>query len=61
MDIQFGRKTASGEPNGSRVFGDCDIFLREIMKHIFSTKELDVWENARGKRIKKYDKLRETT
>ena len=61
MDIQFEKKTSSGEPNGSRIFGDCDVFMRELMKNVFTVEELNVWEKDRDERMKKYNKQRDTT
>lgn len=51
-------KDKNGNTLGSRVFGDCDTFMREIMKNIVSAKDLEEWEAGRGDRMKMYDTKR---
>ncbi|XP_060065330.1 NAD-dependent protein deacetylase Sirt6-like [Ylistrum balloti] len=58
MDSVCAEKTKDGQQLGSRVFGDCDVFFREVMKHILDPESLKRWEDDRGKRMKKYDKHR---
>jgi len=54
LDKQFsGRK-----PRGSRVFGDCDVFMREVMHSLYPVAEIRAWEAARGERKAAWDKLR---
>ena len=43
---------------GSRVFGDCDLLMREVMKCILSQKDLRAWEEGRTDRMKVYDNKR---
>ncbi|XP_059141160.1 NAD-dependent protein deacylase sirtuin-6-like [Physella acuta] len=43
---------------GSRVFGDCDFLMREVMKHIMPSAELQQWEKDRAERLKIYDSKR---
>ena len=47
------------EQIGSRVFGDCDLMMREVMKHILSERDLKGWENGRTDRMKVYDRKRD--
>ncbi|XP_041359037.1 NAD-dependent protein deacetylase Sirt6-like [Gigantopelta aegis] len=47
-----------GEVVGSRVFGDCDIFMQEIMKHILVPEDLKSWEDGREKRMENYNSCR---
>ena len=42
------------------MFGDCDVFMREVMKHVYPAEELSVWEGGRQERIKKYNELRDS-
>ena len=46
------------EMTGSRVFGDCDVFMKEIMKNILDPKDLKSWESGREKRMKSYNSCR---
>lgn len=60
MDEQFQKKDSNGaSARGCRVFGDCDFFMKEIMRHIYSAEDLKAWEAARPDRMKEYDKLRD--
>ncbi|OWF48853.1 NAD-dependent protein deacetylase SRT1 [Mizuhopecten yessoensis] len=58
MDSTCTKKAKDGQQLGSRVFGDCDVFFREIMKHILDPEELKEWEDGRANRMKNYDKHR---
>ena len=60
LDGQFSRKGPSGEPYGARIFGDCDAYMKEVMKQIFSAEDLETWEKGRKERMKGYDELRDT-
>lgn len=60
LDGQFSRKDPSNEPYGARIFGDCDAFMKEVMKQIFSAEDLETWEKGRKERMKIYDELRDT-
>ena len=51
------RNTAK-EASGSRVYGDCDIFVRELLKNIIGQEELKSWEADRQTRLVNYDKRR---
>lgn len=46
------KKGKDGSPIGARIFGDCDTFFRELMKHFYKPEEVKEWENDREKRIK---------
>ena len=43
---------------GSRVFGDCDSLLSQIMQHLMDHDDLQKWETERTDRIMAYDKKR---
>ncbi|XP_046327933.2 NAD-dependent protein deacetylase Sirt6-like [Haliotis rufescens] len=43
---------------GVRVFGDCDVFMKEVMRGVLEVEELTTWEEARQKRMKHYDSQR---
>ncbi|XP_062614239.1 NAD-dependent protein deacetylase Sirt6-like [Saccostrea cucullata] len=45
-------------PYGSRVFGDCDKLMREVMKRILPEEELSKWEQDRDVRMLTYDTKR---
>ena len=51
-------KKAGREILGSRVFGDCDDLLAEVMAHIMTGKERKEWEGGRRGRMEGYDQLR---
>ena len=40
-----------------RVFGDCDVFMREVMKELIPS-ELESWEEKRSERILFYSSKR---
>ncbi|XP_048764192.1 NAD-dependent protein deacetylase Sirt6-like [Ostrea edulis] len=40
---------------GSRVFGDCDKLMSDIMRHMLSKEELQDWEGRREERLVTYD------
>ncbi|XP_013397093.1 NAD-dependent protein deacetylase sirtuin-6 [Lingula anatina] len=44
---------------GSRVFGDCDHLMREVMRCILPQDALQEWEDGREDRMKEYNKQRE--
>ncbi len=59
LDTECLRKDrATNEPTGSRVFGDCDNLMREVMKCILSQDALQEWEAGREERMKSYDSQR---
>ena len=47
-----------GRPLGSRIFGDCDPFMRELMKNMMLLKECKEWEAGRDSRMTQYDQQR---
>ena len=57
-DVCLEKDPETNEPYGSRVFGDCDLLMREVMKCIMPADELMKWESDRASRMKKYDKQR---
>ena len=59
FDMICGQHTeGSKEPQGSRVFGDCDALMRAVMRNILPEDELEEWEGAREDRMLDYDKQR---
>ncbi|WAR23309.1 SIR1-like protein [Mya arenaria] len=44
---------------GCRVFGDCDMFMREVMHNIYEPEDIAIWESDRKRRMDLYNKLRE--
>lgn len=40
---------------GSRVFGDCDKLMSEIMRNVLSKEEKQEWERGRWERLAAYD------
>lgn len=49
---------ARGIQLGSRVFGDCDSLLSQIMQHLMNRDDLRKWEMERTVRMRAYDKKR---
>ena len=49
---------ARGIQLGSRVFGDCDSLLSQIMQHLMNRNDLQKWEMERTVRMRAYDKKR---
>ncbi|XP_071139574.1 NAD-dependent protein deacetylase Sirt6-like [Mytilus edulis] len=47
-----------GNIQGSRIYGDCDTFFKELMKNILDAEELKKWESERSDRMKVYDSQR---
>ena len=56
----YERDRESSTARGSRVFGDCDTLMRELMRCVLSESELREWESGREKRMKHYDSFRTT-
>lgn len=48
----------NGVPLGSRVFGDCDKMMRELMRCVLPGDELKKWEQDREVRMLAYDTQR---
>ncbi|XP_046544663.1 NAD-dependent protein deacetylase Sirt6-like [Haliotis rubra] len=44
--------------HGVRVFGDCDVFMKEVMTGVLDDEELTTWEEGRQQRMKHYDSQR---
>ncbi|XP_060608576.1 NAD-dependent protein deacetylase Sirt6-like isoform X2 [Ruditapes philippinarum] len=59
LDSPHQKKGANGADNRCRVFGDCDVFMREVMRHLYTEEDLKTWEAARQERMKKYDTERD--
>ena len=49
---------SGGGPRGSRVFGDCDALMKELMRSLLSPGQLKEWEEGWEERMKHYDSLR---
>ena len=60
-DFCYERDRESGTARGSRVFGDCDTLMKELMRCVLSESELREWEGGRDKRMEHYDSLRTAT
>ena len=45
---------------GSRVYGDCDLLMREIMKNILPPDDLQDWLDQKEARLAEYDTKRDT-
>ncbi len=59
MDGQCGTMDDTGKgPLGSRVWGDCDLLMRNVMKCILSQDALQQWEGDHSKRQRLYDSKR---
>ena len=48
----------TGAPLGSRIFGDCDKLMKEVMLALFDREFVKDWEDERESRMKIYDKRR---
>ena len=57
-DLCFERDRWSVKPRGSRVFGDCDALMKELMRCLLSDGELKAWEEGREERLKRYNSCR---
>ena len=57
-ELCYRRDGVNGGPRGSRVFGDCDALMRELMGYLLSPGQLREWEEGREERVKQYDTLR---
>ena len=57
-DVCLEQDPQTKEPHGSRVFGDCDLLMRQVMRCLMPADELTKWETDRMKRMKIYDKQR---
>ena len=44
---------------GVRVFGNCDVFMREVLKQLLPPVELEEWEQKRTTRLLSYDSKRQ--
>ncbi len=51
-------KTVVGNALGSRVLGDCDQVLAEVMKHLLTPSDLATWEGGRQQRLEDYNSQR---
>ena len=43
---------------GSRVYGDTDCLMQEVMKEVMTEADLQIWESERSKRMQQYDHTR---
>ncbi|XP_076441442.1 uncharacterized protein LOC143280612 [Babylonia areolata] len=43
-----------------RVFGDCDIFMAQVLTHLLDNKNQQQWEEKKGERMDKYNTKRQT-
>ncbi|XP_064605969.1 NAD-dependent protein deacylase sirtuin-6-like [Liolophura sinensis] len=58
MDKECLKTGPDGKALGSRVFGDCDVLMRIVMKELMSVAELSMWEQGRDDRLAEYAKNR---
>ncbi|GFN87655.1 NAD-dependent deacetylase sirtuin-6 [Plakobranchus ocellatus] len=59
-DILCLLKGPDDQPVGSRVFGDCDILMKQVMSELLTPEELQSWEGGRKDRLVEYG-LKRTT
>lgn len=59
-DISEDSLSTDNRQLGCRVYGDCDLFMKEVLKHILKYDELKTWEELRGERLIQYDSLRKS-
>ncbi|KAL3877299.1 hypothetical protein ACJMK2_035029 [Sinanodonta woodiana] len=52
------KEEGATDPNGCRVFGDCDDLMREVMLNILGPEGVLEWEELRPERMKLYDQMR---
>ena len=57
-ELCYQQDSVSGGPRGSRVFGDCDALMRELMGCLLTPGQLKEWEEATEERMRQYDTLR---
>lgn len=50
--------TPDGSCLGSRVYGDCDHMMREVMSVLLTEDQLAEWEEGREARLNDYAKQR---
>ena len=42
------------------MFGDCDVFMREVLAQVIDGESKSQWEKRRGERMREYNIKRET-
>ncbi|ELU05314.1 hypothetical protein CAPTEDRAFT_181192 [Capitella teleta] len=57
-DICDEKDKTNGEKHGARVFGDCDVLMREVMKCILSQDAFEEWNEQRKERLRIYNENR---
>ena len=57
-ELCYRRDSVSGVGRGSRVFGDCDALMRQLMGCLLFPRQLREWEEGRDERMKHYNTLR---
>ena len=55
MDKLCTSKGARSQQLGSRVFGDCDILISKLMRHLMTHDALQEWESQRFSRMREYE------
>lgn len=45
-------------PNGSRVFGNCDVLMEEIINNVLDEEVINAWEIEREQKMEQYSKHR---
>lgn len=56
----YRQKTEKEKLAQVRVFGDCDVFMREVLAQVIDGESKSQWEKRRGERMREYNIKRET-
>ena len=56
----YRQKTEKEKLAQVRVFGDCDVFMREVLAQVINGEGKSQWEKKRGERMREYNIKRET-
>ena len=56
----YRQKTEKEKLAQVRVFGDCDVFMREVLAQVINGESKSRWEKKRGERMREYNIKRET-
>jgi mono-ADP-ribosyltransferase sirtuin 6 len=58
FDDECARKGEDGEVLGVRLFGDCDVVMKEVMELLLTPQEIEEWEGLREGKKEDYRRLR---
>lgn len=56
----YRQKTEKEQLAQVRVFGDCDVFMHEVLAQVIDGESKSRWEKRRGERMREYNIKRET-